>query len=217
MRGLLEKDICLLLKRKKFFLILFAVLIWSGVVLDNAFFISYAPLISILLASTTINQDDDNNAMAFLMTLPCSARDYAKEKYCVTICINVLVGVLVVVSKLLISLFRGTGGQMSDCLILGIATIPVGMILSALILPFELKFGYSKGQVAIFAFYGALLATTLFGAQVLNKLGADVNDIVKFISETPIWLLGIIILVFAALALFVSVRISMKIMDNKEY
>ena len=80
MRGLIYKDIRLLMSQKSFFGILFAVAAFISIIGDNASFsISYGTFMGMTAAISTLNFDEYDNGMAFLMTLPTGKRSYVSS------------------------------------------------------------------------------------------------------------------------------------------
>ena len=80
MSGLMEKDIRLILQRKKFMLMLMAMAICLSFAMDDSFITSYMAMIGMVFALTTLSYDEYDNGLPFIFTLPISRRDYAFEK-----------------------------------------------------------------------------------------------------------------------------------------
>lgn len=217
MRGLLEKDFCLLLKKLKHLLILVAVFFWCGILMEGAFIVTYAPIIVTLLVMSTIGSDEADNGMAFLMTLPCAPSDYAKEKYALNTFFGIITSALVIIVKIVASMVQGSGDTILDCVCAGMITIPIWVLLMAILIPINLKFGNSKGQIVMFVIFAVMMATILFGAKLLESMGFDSTELLNKVATTPAWILCSILAVFTACALLISIMVSVKIMNNKEY
>lgn len=217
MRGLLEKDVCLLLKKQKHLLALIAIYFWCGLFMDGSFIIMYMPLIVTLIIMSTIGSDEANNGMAFLMTLPCTPADYAKEKYAVNICFGMITSALAIIVKIVASIIQGTNESILDCVCAGAITIPIWVLLMAVLLPINLKFGNSKGQIVVFIIWGIMIVAALFGSKLLGSLGLDSTELLNKLFTTPVWLLCIALILISVCALLISSTISVKIMNNKEY
>lgn len=217
MRGLLEKDLCLLTKKFKNLLIVIAVFFWIGILMESSFLIGYTPIIVTMIVMSTISCDEADNGMAFLMTLPCSPSDYAKEKYLLNTCFGMITSALVVVVKIVSSMVQGSGETVLDCVRAGLITIPIWVLLMALLTPINLKFGSSKGQIVMFSCFAAIMAVCVFGAKILGSLGVDSAELVNKLAEAPGWLLCLAFVLFTACALLISIVASVKIMNKKEY
>ena len=82
MKGLLMKDLKLMLTQFAFFILLPAVgavfVVPTG---EMSMGFGYITAISGLIGVTTVNYDSYDNGFAYLFTLPVSRRGYVKEKY----------------------------------------------------------------------------------------------------------------------------------------
>ena len=81
MRGLLQKDLCLLVQRSRILLVMIGVGILMGFSADGSFVIGYLTMLCAILAISTISYDEFDNGNAFLFTLPISRKSYVVEKY----------------------------------------------------------------------------------------------------------------------------------------
>ena len=81
MAGLFEKDIRILMQRKKALLLFLALSIFIGYSQDGTFILSYLPMLMIIVMIGTISYDEYDNGYRFLMTLPIDSRVYVSEKY----------------------------------------------------------------------------------------------------------------------------------------
>ena len=81
MRGLLEKDIRLLMHSKQTFVCFIALAVVLGVAQKSTFMLGYlAFFISAILVST-LSYDEMDHGFAFLFTLPINRKIYVREKY----------------------------------------------------------------------------------------------------------------------------------------
>ena len=81
MRGLLEKDIRLLLHSKQTFLCVIAITIILGVTQKNTFVLGYSTFLMAALLVSTLSYDEMDHGLAFLFTLPIDRKIYVREKY----------------------------------------------------------------------------------------------------------------------------------------
>ena len=71
MSGLLEKDICLLLKGHRNTMILFLMIcVFLGLSQTDTFILGYFPFLMIVLLIGTLSCDEADNGLPFLFTLP---------------------------------------------------------------------------------------------------------------------------------------------------
>ncbi|MCQ2540475.1 MAG: ABC-2 transporter permease, partial [Acetatifactor sp.] len=76
MRGLLEKDLRLLLKRKNYLLLMLVIFVGFSFMMEPSFVVGYVPVLSVLFTISTISDDEFDNGYPFLMTLPVSRKEY---------------------------------------------------------------------------------------------------------------------------------------------
>ena len=82
MKGLLIKDLRLMLQQKRFFLILFFIAIVLNFNSDGGtFVVAYLTFLCSSFVLSTITYDEYENGYLFLMTLPVSKKTFATEKY----------------------------------------------------------------------------------------------------------------------------------------
>ena len=81
MRGLLEKDIRLLMHSKQKFLCFIAIAIVLGVTQKNTFMLGYSTFLIAALLVSTLSYDELDHGFTFLFTLPIDRKMYVREKY----------------------------------------------------------------------------------------------------------------------------------------
>ena len=85
-------------------------------------------------------------------------------------------------------------------------------------LPFQLKFGGDKGRIAMIGAFGGLAVITLVivkGAEAIFNI-----DLVSLLDNMPNVSMGVLIaiaIIIALLMLLVSMKISLSIMNKKEF
>ena len=87
----------------------------------------------------------------------------------------------------------------------------------AIMLPFQLKFGGEKGRVAIMIAFGVVILVGLLAAKIAGMFHIDLGGM---LSHFPVTNLGVMVAVIYALALsvcFLSMQISVAIMEKKEF
>lgn len=217
MKGLLIKDFKLMKGQKNFFILIFGVGILMTVFYEDTFpVLGYIPFIVSLFTLSTISYDEFDNGNAFLFCLPISRTLYAVEKY--------VLGMLLSVGSLALSLLivMAVGVVRQDVSLEGIAVaslmiLPGMWLLEALMLPLHLKFGGEKGRVAIFGVVGLVLVIGVVAAKAAEALHIDMSPVVNVLSS---WSLGLVIgaVILVSLLLFAaSMKISISIMNKKEF
>ena len=216
MKGLLIKDLRILLRQKATLLIIMLIGIFMSMNGGNASFsLGYMMLVSTMMVITTISYDYFEKGMSFMFTLPIRRKEYVLEKYLLALLIELLVALLttlIQVGGIILGqpadweMFLGTG---AGCLV-------AAMILIAVYIPVYIKCGPEKSRIAMFIVFGMVAAVTYLAAKV-----KPVQDLLMALVEalskmTITQVVGIGIAVFV-LIMASSIGISMAIMEKKEF
>lgn len=217
MKGLLVKDFRLLKVQKNFFLLIIAVAIGMALFTnDVAPMLGFLAFVLSIFTLSTISYDEFDNGNAFLFSLPVSRKDYAIEKYCLGL---ILEGGALVLATLLSLIFSQIWDTTSGAEIgmSALILIPLLFVLQGIMIPFQLKFGGEKGRIALLITLG-LLALAGIGVEKLARMvGIDVWAILDSLSMMSLGMMVGIATVIAAIFLGVSLKISISIMDKKEF
>ena len=221
MKGLLVKDICLLGEQKKLFIMYLILAVVLGFSMDSTFLVTYFPMIGVFLVLSTISLDHFDNGMAFLMTLPVNGKLYAVEKYVISLLITVSTWACAVALQFVMLGIKKEAFVAADTLAMDLVVIPVLMLVAALMIPMDLKFGTEKGRLVLFVIAGAAFALVMGGKAVLDligeKTGVDVPGTIAGLKAQPGGRIAAVVLLITALLLALSVKISIGIMQKKEY
>ncbi|MGN1345195.1 MAG: ABC-2 transporter permease, partial [Eubacteriales bacterium] len=161
MRGLIQKDLCLLLQRSRILLVLIGTGALMGFSTDSSFVIGYLTMICAILTVGTISYDEFDNGYPFLLTLPITKRTYVMGKYLFCMLGGLTGWCIAVVLFLGCTLIKGNAISTSD-LLETIAFIPVLGLITALLLPLQLKYGAEKSRLAIAVVGGGAWALGYF-------------------------------------------------------
>lgn len=226
MKTLLVKDYRILLTQKKSLILILAIgvlMVISTMEID--FLVGYMMMLAMIMSAGTINYDELDNGMSFLMTLPASRKGYAIEKYVFTFINTVLCGLVMFILYLVTKGFINWGFETIEMLSVSVGWIGGIMLASAILLPLYMKFSAEKRRVIILILWGAVAAIIYSIQKVVtmasNGVGGDkmtvVNDLLaKIETFNPIVIVAIIIgIVILSIAL--SMLISIRIIQKKEY
>lgn len=218
MRGLLEKDFCLMKKRKNYFLMLFLIMGMLGFVTDGTFFISgYLPIIVVMLTISTISYDEFDNGMAFLMTLPVKPKTYAVEKYVLGILMGACSVVLAIVVQIVVTIVQGMPLNLREYTEGAVFAIPMWSIMMAILFPIEMKFGAEKGRIALVLVYGVCFALFAMGRKLFALLGINAEELTAKVDAVPDTVMVAVLILISVFALLVSMLSSTGIMEKKEF
>lgn len=216
MKGLLIKDFRLMLAQKRFFLMVAGLAVAMAVMNnDVSFLMGFVTLIVGQFAVSTVSYDEFDNGYAFLFTLPVSRRMYAAEKYILGLLLTWGAGIFATGAALAVTAVQG--GPLLEVLAAGAAMLPVALLMQAFTIPFQLKYGGEKGRLALMAVAGVIFVVIAGGSMLAEKLNLDLSALLGGLSnaDAGLALLGMLVLAIAGMA--VSLRISMGIMEKKEF
>ena len=218
MKGLLVKDFKLMMLQKNFLLLILAIVIGMMIFTDDVVFpLGFLSFIVSLFTVSTISYDDFDNGNAFLFTLPITRNNYVIEKYSLGLLFGCIAWIFATVLGIIATVLKDTL-PVSDLVQSSLIILPMMIVVQAIMLPFQLKFGGDKGRIAMIGAFGALAVIAL----VIVK-GADVIfniDLVSLLDNLPTVSMGFfltITIIIALLMLLVSMKISLSIMNKKEF
>lgn len=217
MKGLLIKDFSLMKMQKNFFIVILGIAAFITIFEKNISFpMGFLPVVISLFTLSTISYDEFDNGNAFLFTLPISRKMYVIEKYC----LGIILGSAAWAAGLLISsIALLTIGENSWKILLLVAfsIFPLMFLLLAVMIPLQLKFGSEKRQLAMIAVAGTVILLGTFINKIGKSLGFHFSTIMNSLSAlSPVILIGCGI-VLVLLAFEISLKISIHIMEQKEF
>ena len=218
MKGLLVKDFKLMMLQKNFLLLILAIVIGMMISSDDMVIpIGYLSFIASLFTVSTISYDDSDNGNAFLFTLPVTRNNYVIEKYflgllfgCIAWILATVLGIIVTVSKDIL--------PVTDLVQSSLIILPMMIVAQAIMLPFRLKYGGDKGSIAMIGAFGTLAVISIViekGAEAIFKV-----DLISLLDNLPTVSMGVflaIVIIVSLLMLLVSMKISLSIMNKKEF
>ena len=217
MKGLLIKDLKLMKStRNSLALVLLIALGMSTYISDISFIITYLAIIGITFATGTISYDEFDNGSAFLFTLPVSRRGYVIEKYLFSLLMSLggwLIGTVIAFG---VGTAKGTMAS-EEGIMVALMLLPMVLCLAAFLLPMRLKFEGDKSRIAMVIVFGGFFVITIMGVKVLQKLGIDVEALMKSLSAISAGMGAVIVAAASIALLLLSCHISIKIMEHKEF
>lgn len=219
MKGLLIKDFYIIKNQIYFLMIVVACAIVFMTNGNAQFGISYICAMSALLSSTTVSYDEYENGTSFLFTLPVTRKEYVKEKYIfagILLLIGLVLSVVIWEVAALIGVAQISSDEMISCCAGGITA---GLVLLAVTLPAQLKYGAEKGRIVIIA----LAAIVVAGGMAVSRL-EDRTKVSTLLKDILRWadqfgdktVLGIVAMTWI-LVCAVSVWIAEKIIEKREF
>lgn len=214
MAGLLEKDIRLIWGNRQSLLLFFALAVVLGFSQDGTFILGYFPFVIIILIINTIAYDELDNGFQFLMTLPINAKTYVREKYIFSFAGGIVSWLISAVLYFAAKIVHGTQIDVISELPVIVTFLPIIILMTAFMIPMQIKFGVEKSRAVVAGICGAIGACMLVFAKFTGQNG---KNIVAFLDQMKgCVIVGIGIVLTAAIAA-ISYLISVRIMKKKEF
>lgn len=219
MRGLLIKDYKLLSVQKLSVIFIFAMGIFFIFTQDSPIFgISYTLAVTSIYTLTTINYDEFDNGMEFLMTLPSGRKLYALEKYVLVFCNILIVSIILTALGGIQKVYSGESGIILELIEMSVSGTLTYLILSSALLPVYLKFGAEKSRIVLIAIAGCFIAASFIFSSVLSANNIlDTSSLLNTIYNLSPAQIIITLFLAVIICLGVSIKISLKILEKKEY
>lgn len=216
MRGLLEKDIRLLMHSKQTFVCFIALAVVLGVEQKSTFMLGYLTFFISAILVSTLSYDEMDHGFAFLFTLPINRKIYVREKYVFCMGGAVIVWSLTMMLYVIILNVRHTPAVISEEVLKGLAFLPIIIFFLSLLIPMQLKFGVEKSRfvmIGVSIFVGIMI---YFLAEKSGMLDGNSAVELSAFDLTGNLSLDVIGLLIAAGLAVVSYLCSCQIMKKKE-
>ena len=216
MKGLLIKDFRIFMQHNKTLLIMVFIggflLITGG---DLGFVVAYLTMMAAFLVLGTISYDEADSGYSFLFTLTFTRNEYVLEKYVFSTAASVIVWALL---NLLFAAASGSGYEAEDMLE-AVSILAAIMLMQAVMLPLQLKYGAEKARVVFFLVIGIIVVIGVLLGQfggLLPDFSQEYESLNAFYSSLAVTgIIGMQVAVSVAVIL-ISLGISCKIMENKQ-
>ncbi len=220
MKGLLIKDFRLMKGQVKTIVFVVAIAVLFSLPTGNyQFFLAYLTLFSITFCTGTISYDEFDKGYSYLFTLPISRKGYVREKYILGLIMVTLSCGGGTLLTLLQSVLRPDDLLNPAELFVEVSAIwLLGYVALACMLPTYLKFGAEKGRMVSFLVYLGIGAVVVGPILFARKIGVNFSVLTRSLRRVPlaVWAAATALLALALL-LAVSVAVSCRIMERKEF
>ncbi len=212
MKGLLLKDIYNLKRLGKQYAVICAgMLIWSAFMKNYSFFSMMIMLNGIMSVISSFSFDEAAHFEKYALTLPVTRRELVQAKY------------ILLLTFLGGSFLIGTAGSILLNLIIerGITELPEQLISAAsvgclfllafsIMIPGVFKLGVEKARMLLVCIYVGVFGLVWGGIYLLRELGIQISDsdASKFFGAAAVVVLVLV---------FISYRVSIKIVEKKEW
>lgn len=218
MKGLLIKDFKLMLNQKNFFILIVLILGATACFLDfdYYFLIGYFMFICSLFTISTISYDEFDNGNAFLFSLPITRKGYVIEKYIFGIMLGVISLILSTIIACILTLFLNSTVT-NDLFLVALIYIPIVLVLQSLMLPLQIKFGSEKSRIAMFIVFAIIFIIGYGFNELIRILNIDFTPFINTLLTMNVSMILVIVMILSLIIMFISCKISMKIIKNKEF
>lgn len=214
MKAMLLKDFYTLKEAK----VLIALMLFVAVIMafwggegSADFVISYITVITAVLVLNTIAYDEADNGYAYIFTLPTSRRTYVRAKYLFGFVTGLIGwGIAIVLALIVGAVNRQTA--VDSLYIMFAGALVVFLLLQAIMIPVQIKFGGQKGKIAILL----LIAAVVAGVQLITN-HADLSKFMNLLDDMGNMQFGALVTIVVLAALAISYKVSVSILERKEF
>lgn len=220
MKGLLKKDLAYLKQNKIIFIFLIIFGIFYSFFYDNSYFIlGYYSIFAGILTLTTFSYDEFHHGLAFILTLPVSRKQYITSKYCLS---GILSLILCFLASLLSTLsqyknvpnFSFFNSQWMFSLLL---VLLFSFIISAFMIPVQVKLSADKAQYAMFIVFGTIAIMALALYTICQQLNINLEPLLNTLFSLNLSVLSIISILAVAFISWLSFHVSVRFITKKEF
>src|SRR5699024_5017344 len=180
------------------------------------FVIGFLTMICSMFALSTISYDEFDNGNAFLFSLPITRKGYVIEKYIFGIMLGVISLILSTIIACILTLFLN-GAITNDLFLVALIYIPIVLVLQSLMLPLQIKFGSEKSRVAMFIVFAIIFIIGYGFNELIRILNIDFTPFINTLLTMNVSMILVIVMILSLIIMFISCKISMKIIKNKEF
>ena len=196
MKGLLKKDLYMILKYGRTLLVMSVLFLGMSVVAEeNFFFIVYPVLLGGVLPVTLLSYDERFGWNRYCDALPITRRQVVDERYLMSLLSFLALYVLTLLVQALVLLPKGRG---EDLLELAGLLPCLGLVAPALMLPITLRWGVEKGRILYYFIIGVIVAAGLVFSsdfigpgKAIGRWGTAAVLLVSVVFFVASWLLSV--------------------------
>ena len=169
MRGLLLKDLYMMAKYCRAYLLMavvfVAVSLFSS---DNLFFIFYPCMLCGIMPVHLLGYDERSRWLLYSQTMPYTKAQIVSSKYIIGLGAQLSMLLIIGVAQA-VKMSMNNAFDVNEYLVLMMLLIIMALIASSLCLPFMFKLGVEKGRMAYYITIGTVTA----GSVIFSKLSAE--------------------------------------------
>lgn len=221
MKGLFIKDFAYLKQNKFLYIFLIIFGLTYSVFFDNPYFVlGYYSVFAGILTIGTFNYDSLNHGMSFIFTLPTTRKQYIQEKYYLGYLLSFI---LCAIAFLLATFAQFKETQNFNFLNIEwfgayfVTILLFSILLTALLIPVQVKVGGEKGQYAIFIIFGTIGICGVMIYFLSNLLNLHIERYIDQIFNMDELVLFCLFTIICIIINLFSIKISTAILKKKEF
>lgn len=218
MKGMLVKDFCILKLQKNAVLVLLAMcMVFMVFMKSPTYIVNLFPLYGFLVVLGTLTYDEFDRGYSFLFTLPVSRRGYVKEKYAFGLLFCGGIWILSVLISL-IYVWITKEIPIDDALMVNYAvSIILVLVFMGISIPVQLKYGNEKGRLAVVAIGVGGFAVIVGGIQLGKVFDIEMTAALQRVEKMGAGTVSVIGCIVSVILIVISYKISVRIMEKKEF
>lgn len=217
MKGLLIKDFRLMKNMKNSLVVILLIALGMAFYTsDMSFIVVYMAIIGSSFTNSTISYDEFERGTSFLLTLPVSRKDYVVEKYVLSLLLCGGGWLAGTVFSLGFGIIRN-GLEPMEGMMTALVLLPVAIVLSVFMIPLRLKYEGEKSRIFMIILLGGFSLILVAGAKAVEMLGIDLGSLGERLPVMSAGMGFVMALLISVALLVLSCRISIRIMERKEF
>ena len=218
MKGLLYKDLTLLLRSYKNNLLLLVVLYGAFVLFTRESYMAYAlTVLCSLYTASTISFDEQSHWDAYASTLPVTPAQIVGSKYLLNVLFTAAGAAAAAMMIALIPLTGAAPADPAECAAGITACACVSLLMSALLMPVSYRWGGARARSYTVAIIFAVIFVGILAGQLMSEATkAALADSLAGVSSVSVWGFIAVALVVTLVLYAVSYTICVGVYRKKE-
>ena len=183
MKGLILKDLYMMKKYCKAYLLITVVFIavsFAGS--ENLFFTFYPCLLCGMIPVNLLAYDERSKWLQYSETMPYTKGEIVSGKYLIGLCTQLAILLIIGIARA-IRMDISDASALREYLVLMMLVLIMSLLASSITLPFMFKFGVEKGRMAYYIMIGVVCAGSIISS---NLLSGGVQSEIKANGVLPI-------------------------------
>lgn len=210
MNALIKKDLIILFKQMKFFLVL---ILFFGVILSGPFYSTFVIVYAAMLPLTVMSFDEASKWDSLAAMMPIRSFHLVASKYIMGYMVIFLTAFMIILSTLFRIVLLDSSLIFSERFFQVVISVCFGILMLSLLLPLIFKLGIEKGRLAFFVIFGIGFGVGfLFGGNMIALLLTLLDE-----NESSLPMITLLFFLFACLLSLGSMALSNYFYKQKQF